>query len=151
MSEKIRQRDPFSLIHIFYSPWFLKGERHGFRDDLFNAMHVFAVLLMGDSFTQYCIHLASLDKQKQRGLLNEKNSHIFRFKNSAEYFQIPSYLKFRARDPLTELARPLQQKVRNLLNQAMEKARDQPDVNAPAPFAEVKALLGAALQHVTGN
>lgn len=41
---------------------------------------------MGDSFShEYCIHLASLDKQerKEKALLNKKTSNLFQLKNTA--------------------------------------------------------------------
>jgi hypothetical protein len=150
VKRKIQQRTPFSLIHIFYSPWFLRGERHGFRDDLFDAMNVFAVLVNGDSFTQYCINLAAVDRRKRSNgiVLNEKTSELFKFKNTAKYFQIPSFNGVPARNPLTGLAAPIQDN----LNHAIAKARNQPDVNAQAPIAAVRAHLEAALKLVrTGN
>ena len=126
-------RAPFSLIHCLLSHWNIEGERFGFRDDLFKALHVLAVLLMGRSFTKHCIALQD-DSNPVR---------LFLFKIAGNYFQIPGL-----RDPVEE-AQDLNSDIRELvkihLNRAMDIARDQPDVNAPARIAEVRVQLQAAL------
>jgi serine/threonine protein kinase len=131
----VRIRDPFSFTHSLYSHWNILGDRFGFRDDLFKAMHVLAVLLMGRSFVEYCMDLQ--DRNPNR---------LFFFKSSGNYFQIP-----RLRNPVEE-AQYLDPDIRKLvkihLNRAMDIARDQPDVNAPARIDEVRIQLQAALSAI---
>ena len=67
----VKKSQPFVDIHCHYSHWNLEGEEFGFRDDLFKAMHVLAVLLMGKSFSQYCDHLAELDNKLNENFLTE--------------------------------------------------------------------------------
>jgi serine/threonine protein kinase len=133
----VRIRAPFSSMHCLFSHWNIEGDRFGFRDDLFKALHVLAVLLMGRPFNEHCIALQD-DLNPFR---------LFLFKSARNYFQIPGL-----RDPVEE-ARYLDSDIRQLvkihLNRAMDIARDQPDVNAPARIAEVRDQLQAALHLVS--
>ena len=127
-------RPALSYMHCLFSPWNLLGQRFGFRDDLYKTMHLLGVLLMGQTFTNYCTGLAS----------NRADKHaLLEFKSRGYYFQVPL-----VRDPVEEiksLNRDGKDRVKFFLHRAMSIARDQPEVDAPARIGEVRAQLEAAL------
>lgn len=133
-------RPAFSYMHCLFSPWNLLGQRFGFRDDLYKAMHLLAVLLMGETFTKYCTGLVTNKRADKPSLLE--------FKRIGYYFQVPL-----VRDPVEEsksLDRDGKDRVKFFLHRAMSIARDQPEVDAPARIGEVRAQLEAALAIASG-
>ena len=130
------ERSEFAYVHCFYSPWNLKGARFGFRDDLFKTMHVLAVLLMGDPFVDHCL---SLDKD---------GPAMYAFKNEGYYFANPA----NGHDPIGSIAGVSEENrslIRSNLEMAMEIARNQPHVDAPAPLSDVRSLLEDSLALLT--
>jgi serine/threonine protein kinase len=137
--QKAEIRDPMTYIHARFSPYSLLGNRFGFRDDLFNALHILAVLLVGREFEPYLESLVTV--RGGRGLLE--------FKNSKYYFAIPN-----GRDPVeenTSMDIGTKQLIKECLSQAMALARGQHDVDAPAPVKEVIQLIQAALSIAIDN
>lgn len=122
---------PLSFVHCLLSPYNLQGSRFGFRDDLYKALHVLAVLMMGDSFSEYCSRLAtSSDPQA-----------LLKFKNEGFYFTRPRACPIESIpdiDQTTKLA------IKHHLGEAMQIARSQFFVDRPVPIADVVSHLEEA-------
>ena len=116
--------NPLSFVHCLLSPYNLQGSRFGFRDDLYKALHVLAVLMMGDSFSEYCSRLAA----------SADPVAFLKFKNEGFYFTRPRACPIESIpdiDPTAKLA------IKHHLGEAMHIARSQLFVDRPVPIADV--------------
>ena len=136
--EKIRP--PLNNIHCLFTPYQLQGFRTGYRDDLFQALHVVAILMMGVPFLRYCARLES-----------GKPEAMLAFKNQSYYFAYPTITPLGNRaifDPIDYLlnaSAEMKRTIRENLSLAMKFARNIQNVDQPAPIREVTALLEASL------
>lgn len=127
---------PPTRPHPYETPFTLTGARLGFRDDLFNALHILATLMVGgDSFFQYCNDMTIDELRSFKG-------------GDGYYFAIPN-----KRDPVMEagyyLPLEAQVEVKNRLSDAMHYARNQHFVDAEsARIPEVALSLSMALEIV---
>ena len=122
--------------HCLHSVFRMQGSRLGFRDDLFRALHVLAVMLSGEEFVHHCIFLESYPL-----LLMQKKKYEY-------YFQVTG-----KRDPVMQaeyLSAEAKNTIKFHLSHAMLIARSQAHPDAPARIDEVRAELQAALAVVSG-
>ena len=114
----------------------LLGSRSGFRDDLFNALHVFAYLAVGgDAFTEFLLKLSPED--------------LLEFKQTQYYFEIPGVYNPVFDDDVGMMSQEQKELVVEYLNSAMQVARNQPSVTARARIPEASHFLSLALSLVT--
>lgn len=154
------------------SPFALRGLQYGFRDDLFNALHVLAVLLMGRPFTNY-VHalksedeftahklvefkeqmyyfaIASVRNGEEQGKPNAKKE-VYRDSECYEQLRLLDATGIDIYDPVlnysgSNLSQQDRNEIRLRLCFALNRARDQKSLYQPARIAEVKEQLEAAL------
>ena len=135
------ERRSLEQTHILFTHFNLLGSRSGFRDDLFNALHVLAYLAVGgDAFTEFLLKLSPED--------------LLEFKQTQYYFEIPGVYNpvfddDDDQEALDIMSQEQKELVFEYLNSAMQVARDQPSVTERARIPEAIHFLSLALSLVT--
>ena len=123
-------RAPLSTIHWFASPYELRGSRTSYRDDVFRAILVAALMMNGAAYTEYLYGL------------QEDGPAMLRFKDEDFLFTIP-----RGADVLASL--PNRDSVRHHLVRLLSIVRGLHGVDELPPYTAIQAELADIISFAT--
>ena len=125
-------REPLSSVKWFDSPYELRGSRSSYRDDVFRAVVVAALMVNGPAYTE---HLKALQ-------LN--GAAMLKFKNEDFLFKIPN-------GPDVLESSPNKDTIRHHLMRLLSIVRSLHAVDDLPPYAAIQAELAAVIAFAAGR